>query len=290
MQVEKHSGCKVNLLLNILGRRADGFHELETVMHPIPVFDRLTIIKEGEGIVLTCTNPGLPTDSRNLVYQAAAQFLATAQIDQGVRLHLEKHIPVSAGLGGGSANAATTLMAMNELFDAPLSSDQLHTLAASLGSDVPFFLQTRPALATGRGEHIRSLKPFPALHGAFFLLIHPGFGIPTAWAYQRLAHFPGALNGKPGRAQNLITLLDQAKLESAGAALYNSLEAPAFEKYPLLRLFQEFLLENGASGVLMSGSGSSTFALAGDKSKAENLRERFKSRFGNKNWLAVVPA
>ena len=290
MQLEKHSGCKVNLLLNILGLRPDGFHELETVMHPIAVFDRLSIIDDGEGIALTCTNPSLPTDSRNLIYQAAAQFLAAAQIKKGVRLHLEKNIPVSAGLGGGSANAATTLMAMNELFGAPLSSDRLHTLAAALGSDVPFFLQTQPALATGRGEQIRSLKAFPALRGAFFLLIHPGFGIPTAWAYQRLADFPEALNGKPGQAENLISLLDQPNLENAGAALYNSLEAPALSKYPLLSLFQEFLLENGASGVLMSGSGSTTFALARDKSTAENLRERFKSRFGDKNWLALMPA
>src|SRR5262245_49589773 len=112
MQLEKQSGCKVNLLLNILGGRADGFHELETVMHPISVFDRLKITRTTGGIALTCNNPALPTDSGNLVYRAAARFLEAAKIKDGVRLELEKRIPVSAGLGGGSANAATTLIGL----------------------------------------------------------------------------------------------------------------------------------------------------------------------------------
>ena len=288
MSLEKSSPCKVNLLLNILGRRADGFHELETVLHPIRVFDRLTFARAGQGIQLSCTASGLPTDSRNLVYRAAALFLETAKIKEGVRVELEKNIPLAAGLGGGSGNAATTLLGLNELFGVPLSPAQLHAIAASLGSDVPFFLQSQPALATGRGERIEPLGSFPALRGAAFVLIHPGFGIATAWAYQQLARFPHSLNGQPGRAQKLISLLRNADLATAGAEFYNSFEAPALEKYPLLALFQEFLHANGAAATLMSGSGSTTFAVVPGQAAGEALIEKFKARFGQANWTVVA--
>jgi 4-diphosphocytidyl-2-C-methyl-D-erythritol kinase len=289
MTLEKLSPCKVNLLLNILGKRPDGFHELETVMHPLEVFDRLTFTRGGAGLELVCSEPALPTDSRNLVYRAAEAFRQAAGVREGVRVRLEKRIPLAAGLGGGSGNAATTLAGLNELFDWPLSAGQLHAMAASLGSDIPFFLQTKPALATGRGENIQSLDFFPALRGAAFVLIHPGFGISTAWAYQQLARFPAALNGSPGRAGRLVSLLQTAALGVAGKEFYNSLEAPALEKYPLLALFQDFLRANGAAATLMSGSGSTTFAIAESRAAAEALAERFTAAFGSANWVTVVP-
>ena len=290
MTQEKLSPCKVNLLLNILGKRPDGFHELETVMHPVRLFDRLAFARGGQGIQLTCNEPSLPTDASNLVYRAAARFLETARIADGVRLRLEKSIPLAAGLGGGSGNAATTLLGLNELFGQPLAPSQLETIAAALGSDIPFFLQSKPALATGRGEKIQSLEAFPAMRGAAFLLIHPGFGISTAWAYQQLARFPAALQGRPGRARELVSRLQTADLRAAGAGFYNSLEAPALEKYPLLALFQEFLRDQGAAATLMSGSGSTTFAVAESRPAAEKLAEGFKAKFGASNWMAVVPA
>ncbi len=290
MSLERLSPCKVNLLLNILGRRPDGFHELETVLQPVRVFDRLSFSRTGQGIGLFCTAPGLPTDSRNLVYRAAARFLEVASIKEGVRLELEKNIPLAAGLGGGSGNAATTLLGLNELFGGPLAADQLRSIAAALGSDVPFFLQNQPALATGRGERIEPLEPFPALRGAVFVLIHPGFGIATSWAYQQLARYPQALNGTPGRAQKLIALLQSPDLAAAGVEFYNSLEAPALAKHPLLVLFQEFLRANGAAATLMSGSGSTTFAVVHGFDAAAKLAERFKAKFGGGNWVAVVPA
>ena len=289
MTLEKLSHCKVNLLLNILGKRPDGFHELETVMHPVRVFDELSFSRAGQGIALTCSEPTLPTDSRNLAYRAAALFLEKAGLSEGVRLHLEKRIPLAAGLGGGSGNAACALLGLNELFGNPLSSGKLADLAASLGSDVPFFLQDQPALGTGRGEKIQSLEAFASMRGAAFLLVHPGFGIATAWAYQQLAHFPSALNGRPGRAQSLIASLQTSSLEKAGVEFYNSLEAPALEKYPLLALFQEFFRERGASATLMSGSGSTTFAIVKSTAAAEKMAEDFRSRFGARNWMSVVP-
>jgi 4-diphosphocytidyl-2-C-methyl-D-erythritol kinase len=288
MTLEKRSPCKVNLLLNILGKRPDGFHELETIMQPVAVFDLLNFSHTDAGIQLTCSDPSLPTDNQNLVHRAAARFLAQARVQGGVRIHLEKNLPLAAGLGGGSGNAATTLLALNEMFEQPLSGNELNEIAASLGSDIPFFLQSHPAIAMGRGETVKSLDPFAALTGKAIILIHPGFGISTAWAYQTLAQFPEALNGRPGRAKELVELLQQPDFAPAAAELYNSLEAPALNKYPLLVLFQEFFRENGAAATLMSGSGSTTFAIASSQTAGEQLLERFKSRFGTSHWSAIV--
>ncbi len=287
--LEKKSPCKVNLLLNILGKRPDGFHELETVFHPVSLCDTLSFTKVPSGIQLTCSDDALPVDGSNLVHRAAAKFFETAKIADGVRIHLEKRIPMAAGLGGGSGNAATTLLGLNELFGNPLSIPQLHIIAATLGSDVNFFLQTKPALALGRGEKIEPLDDFTAMRGASFLLIHPGFGISTPWAYRELARFPSALNGKAGRAQKLVSLLQTPDLATAGREFYNSLEAPALEKYPVLALYQEFFRASGATATLMSGSGSITFALFKNLSLAEAVVEKFKAKFGAAGWLAVVP-
>jgi 4-diphosphocytidyl-2-C-methyl-D-erythritol kinase len=283
------SPCKVNLILNILGKRPDGFHELETVMHPVNVFDEMDFARVTHGFHLTCSDPTLPTDAGNLVYRAAMLFFQKTEIRDGVRIRLEKKIPLAAGLGGGSGNAATTLLGLNEIFGKPLSVKALSDIAATLGSDIPFFLQTKPGLGTGRGEQIEPLDFFPAMKDAGILLIHPGFGISTPWAYQNLARFPSALNGTPGRAQKLIALLQTEDLAKAGSEFYNSLEAPALEKYPLLALFQDFLREQGAAATLMSGSGSTTFALARDLAGAEQLAEKFKTKFGETYWVAVVP-
>lgn len=287
MRLEQESPCKVNLLLNILGKRPDGFHELETVIQPLQLCDHLTLEATGREIELTCTDPNLPTDSSNLVHRAATAFLGAARISTGVRIHLEKKLPIAAGLGAGSANAATTLLALNRLFEQPLDSGTLHQLAATLGSDVPFFLQSRPALATGRGEKVEPLEPFAALRGAAFLLIYPGFGVPTPWAYQQLARFLEAVNGRTGRARRLIELLQKKTLRDANAEFYNALEYPVLHKYPLLQIFQEFLRTHGAVVALMSGSGSTTFGIFDDESTARSVEAEMKKRF-SPAWTAAV--
>jgi 4-diphosphocytidyl-2-C-methyl-D-erythritol kinase len=289
MPLIRESPCKVNLILNILGKRPDGFHELETVMQPVALCDTLEFSERHSGIELSCSNPTLAVDSTNLVHRAADAFFRKTGIDRGIRIHLEKRIPLAAGLGGGSGNAASTLEGLNELFGGPISGTELGALAAELGSDVPFFLQSKPALAVGRGEQITGLDFFPALRGMFILLIHPGFGIPTAWAYQSLARFPEMLSGSAGRAARLIELLQTSDLGKASAGFFNSLEAPALMKYPVLAVYQAFLKSNGALATLMSGSGSTTFAIATGKPECEELRNRFKSEFGGACWTAVVP-
>ena len=288
MSLTRRSPCKVNLLLNILGRRPDGFHDLETLFLPVPLHDTLTFDEAGEGIHLTCSHPGLPVDATNLVHKAASRFLETTGIRRGVRIHLEKRIPMAAGLGGGSSNAAHTLRGLNDLFGNPVTPGIIDALAAGLGSDVNFFLQDGPALAVGRGEQVTSLAGFALLKGCGLFLHHPGFGISTAWAYQNLARFPEALHGRPGRAAEFLQAMEAGPLPVALAGLYNSLEAPALEKYPVLGMFQEFLRARGALGTLMSGSGSTTFAIFPDPEAAKAAVGPFEAEFGASGWTEVV--
>lgn len=288
MRLEKKSPCKVNLILNILGQRADGFHELETVMQTVNLCDEMTFVRAGASLQLTCSHPELPADAKNLAHRAATSFLAAAKISDGVKIHLQKNLPLAGGIGGGSANAAVTFTALNQLFGAPLSPEKLHELAAALGSDVPFFLYDKPALATGRGEKVQTLENFPVLKGKAFFLAHPGFGISTPWSYQNLARFPKDQNGTAGRAQKLVAALKSNNWPAVTDGIYNSLEAPAFDKFPVLQLYKDFLREHGALVSLMSGSGSTTFAIAENLAAAEILAEKFKSQFGDNGWMATV--
>lgn len=291
MQIERDSPCKVNFILNILGKRADGFHELETLLYPIQYCDRIGVRRAGGGIELSCSDPSLSVDATNLVCRAAAAFKERAGIKDGVVLHLEKRIPVAAGLGGGSGNAAVTLLLLNELFGHPLGSEDLTRIASGLGSDIPFFLQNNPALGLGRGERIDALGAFTALKGMHILLVHPGFGISTPWAYKKLANFPDALNGTPGRARQLADFLSVTDIPWDGvrSLFYNSLEAPALYKYPILKMYQEHFLQQGARVSLMSGSGSTTFAIFDSAADARVALDRFHMEFGTSGWTAIVP-
>ena len=289
MPLRRNSPCKVNFVLNLLGKRPDGFHELETLFFPVPLHDVLTADRtESPEVLLQCDHPGLPCDGTNLVLRAATSFLEAAGIGSGVKLRLEKRLPLAAGIGGGSANAAVTLLLLNELFGNPLSPATLDRLAAGLGSDVNFFLQPDPALATGRGEHIEPLGPFPALRGTAMLLFHPGFGVSTPWAFRELARFPEHVSGQPGRARDVARLFQVGDLTAAGEALYNGLESPVFEKYPILALYTAFYRRHGAFGALMSGSGSTTFGLFHNWATARVAAARFREEFGAAGWLEVV--
>jgi 4-diphosphocytidyl-2-C-methyl-D-erythritol kinase len=288
MSLELRSPCKVNLLLNILGRRPDGFHELETLMHPVALFDDLAFQTAGSGIELTCSDSSLPVDASNLVHKAASHFLKAAGVSDGVRIHLTKNVPAAAGLGGGSGNAAITLEGLNQLFGQPLDLPTLLAIAAELGSDVPFFLKDGPALCTGRGEKIEPLDPFPALQGRALLLIRPDFGVSTAWAYRELGRYQDALNGSPGRASRLAQHLRGNDLSAAADSFFNSLEQPVFGKFPWLALLKEELISQGAAVALMSGSGSTTFAIVDSTSIAESLREHALKRYGSTCWSQVV--
>ena len=288
MKLSHKSHCKINLLLNVVGQRTDGFHELEMLMLPVPIFDRLDFELLGHGIELTCNQPGIPTDSSNLVCQAAESFAAKAGVTGGVRVHLEKSIPAEGGLGGGSSNAAATLLALNKLHDQPLGQATLHELAAELGSDVPFFMQSQAAVAKGRGEIIEPVAPLEALDGKSLLLVRPGFGVPTPWAYHGLAKFPDAANRPLGQAHELAKRLANGSLAEAGT-FYNSLEAPVFDKFPLLNLIKQHALANGAEAALLCGSGSTVFVICPDAATAQSLGQAIKSKFGQQSFVQTVP-
>ena len=282
MSLVIQSHCKVNLLLNIMGKREDGFHELETIIQPIRLFDELRIELVDDGIGLTCSAPRLSVGEDNLVHRAASLFLKKIET-AGVRIHLQKNLPLAAGIGAGSSNAAFTLRGLNDLFDTPLNADEMHRMAACLGSDVPFFLQDNPALATGRGEIVKPLEPIAVLHGTGLLLIHLGFGVSTPWAYQSLAEMPKAY-GHEGQGAKMLQSLEAGELNG----FYNSLETPVFQKYTVLPVLKNFLMENGAHVALMSGSGSTMFAITENRPEAETLRVKFHEHFGQAGWSATV--
>lgn len=288
MPLIRLSPCKVNFVLNILGKRADGFHELETLFFPVPAFDELTFDQAPQGIELTCSHAELPVDSTNLVHRAASAFFAASGITSGVRIHLDKRLPLSAGIGAGSANAAITLLALNELFGTPVSAGEMDRLAAGLGSDVNFFLQSHPALATGRGECVRPLPAFTALQGCGLLLFHPGFGVPTPWAFRELSRFPEFRDGRVGRAAEVADHFLAGNVAAGVEGWFNALEAPVLEKYPVLALHQDTLRSCGAIGARMSGSGSTTFALFATPSDAQVAAAAFRSEFGSAGWLHVA--
>lgn len=246
--------AKLNLSLRIHAKRADGFHELDTLMVKLPqLADRLHFSPAAE-FRFTCDDPTLPTDDGNLVVQAVNAYEATAKLSCKCHILLEKHLPHSAGLGGGSSDAAATLCGLNRLHGELLSPAQLATLAAALGSDVPFFLTPGAARCTGRGEIIEPVPGPPALP---VLLLKPAFGVATPAAYaawQTASPVPG------------ITYAPQT---AAGVTFVNDLECPVFQKYRFLAELKQWLLTRGeVAAALLCGSGSTVFAVLHDPQSA----------------------
>jgi 4-diphosphocytidyl-2-C-methyl-D-erythritol kinase len=288
VKITRDSHCKVNLVLNILGRREDGFHELETLFWPVRLYDTLEFSATSGHLELTCSHPELPVDGGNLVHKAATAFYGKLGRAPAARIHLEKRLPIAAGIGAGSANAAATLLGLNELLGKPLGDGDLSALAAGIGSDVPCFLGDAPALGVGRGEMVTPVEGLPEFKEARMVLYHPGFGVSTPWAYKNLARFPNELNGAPGRVARMVDFLRGGEVREIQRHLFNSLEAPVLDKHPILRIYQEFFAEQGAAGTLMSGSGSTTFAVFESGELAEGAMARFREAFGPSGWLACA--
>ncbi len=283
------SGCKINLFLNVLHRRDDGFHELESVMQPIGLYDQLTIeAQDRPAIDLTCAHPEVPLGPENLVCKAAKRFLEANGIEGGVKIHLEKKLPVAAGVGGGSGNAAATLTGLNALNDGMMGDAALWALAAELGSDVPFFLSPGPGIATGRGERVESLPAFSMFEDSCVILVNPGFGVPTPWAYKHLSFDEGGVHS-PITLGNFLSALNASQWSEVMSGLFNSLEQPVFRKYPILQLIRSGLLEAGADGALLSGSGATVFGIVRDGEQGEAVRHRFLEIYEGDCWSQVVP-
>ena len=269
--------AKINLSLRILGKRADGFHELETLMVPIGLADAVEVSHgTGHGITLTCNDPELPTGAENLCVKAAEAFRAATGLDHGIAITLLKRIPHGAGLGGGSSDAAAVLKGLNELFDHPLVDEELHQIAATLGSDIPFFLGSGPAWCRGRGEILEMASAIPQRR---LLLIKPPFPVPTAWAYKRYAELKES--GK---------LPDQPEKQFLGGLeIVNDLEAPVFHKYLLLPVMKTWLRQQpGVESAFMTGSGSTMVAMLSPQTSSEeiaDLKQGILSEFGETMWI-----
>jgi 4-diphosphocytidyl-2-C-methyl-D-erythritol kinase len=269
--------AKINLSLRILEKRPDGFHELESLMAPIGLADTIELSHgKGHEITLTCNDPELSTGSDNLCVKAAEAFRVATGLDYGIAITLLKRIPHGAGLGGGSSDAAAVLKGLNELFDEPLVNEELHQIAASLGSDIPFFLGSGPAWCRGRGEILEEALALPKRN---LLLIKPPFPVPTAWAYKKYAEL-----------KDLGKLLTQPERQFLGdLEIVNDLEAPVFHKYLLLPVMKTWLREKPAvEAAFMTGSGSTMVAVMAPEVTTEQIsiiKKGIQTEFGETMWL-----
>ena len=264
MKLKFKTPAKVNLGLHVHGKREDGFHELETIFQMVSLFDDVELELLSSGIKLECDMPGIPTDDTNLVCKAALLLRKSYQVEgKGVSIRLKKKIPFGAGLGGGSGNAAGVLMGLNRLWDLNIEREKLFTLAAELGSDVPFFLTSPCALGKGRGERLKVLESCSKFQ---VLLVFPGFPIATSWVYQNLRL---KLTKRPNNISILRKNLSLSNITSLGSQLYNDLESVVIQKFPEVKVVKDELWAWGALGVLLSGSGSTVFGIFDDPEKAQ---------------------
>lgn len=268
------SPAKVNLRLEILNKRKDGYHELRTVFQKISLHDTLhfSLIKE-KGISIATDHPNLPVGKTNLVYQAAQSVLKGSDYQGGVHIEIKKQIPLGAGLGGGSSNAAITFKALNQLLKRNLSKRKLMEMGLEIGADVPFFIWEGAAIGSGIGEKLKKVT-LPDLQ---YVLIYPNFEVSTRWAYQNFVltnqriHF------------NLHKFLKTP--EGISSILFNHLEEVVSRKYPQIEVMKNSLLSRGALGALMTGSGPTVFGLFQDDKSAMGAYEKIKKMVARRGWV-----
>jgi 4-diphosphocytidyl-2-C-methyl-D-erythritol kinase len=269
--ITKASPAKINLYLRVLRRREDGYHDILSLMHRISLCDEMTFSPGAKRTVIRCPDSSLPEDENNIVYRAAAAFYSRTAARPDVEITIRKRIPIAAGLGGGSSNAATTLITLNELSGNPLTREELLRIGSTLGADVPFFIFGRTAWATGIGDEMIETAPLPAL---WFVLINPGFEVSTKWVYQGLNL---ALTNE--RINYSIPRFYTG--EDVIRSLTNDLENVTLKLHPVLGQIKSLLLESGAEGALMSGSGPTIFGIFTDEESALQAEHRLQNR-GNR--------
>jgi len=270
--------AKINLGLYVLGKRADGYHDIWTIFQELEFHDTLSFRQQTDTLTVTTDHPSLPVGEDNLVWRAIRLLHQRTACPETVAVHIEKHIPLGAGLGGGSSNAAAALRGMNRLFQLGLSQPELAALGAELGSDVSFFLYGGTALATGRGEQIQPLAGFPSV---WVLLVNPGIHVSSEWAYKnlnlKLTNLEEVISVLPALDNIVITGVQRFPLR-------NMLEEPVIPKYPVIRSIKAQLLDHGAEWAMMSGSGSTVFGIFSSKAAAEKARQHIE----RPDWLVVV--
>jgi len=276
--MELLSPAKINLFLQVTGRRPDGYHELLMLMCRVSLYDKISMTLGGDKIRVSCTDPDIPGDETNLAHRAASLFFKALDRQapnrqDGLEIFIDKNIPAGAGLGGGSSNAATILSGLNRHFAEPFSRSELMDMGLSLGADVPFFIFEHPAVASGIGEN---LKIYDKLKPLKVLIIYPGFGVSTAEIYKKLNL---RLTKCKKKLKNTFF-----KKEGFDVRLHlcNDLEYVTMTEYPDIGQMKIMLTECGAEGSLMSGSGSAVFGLFSHSDKAEIARQNLSLQ--NKSW------
>ena len=269
MKLRAHA--KINIGLHILGKRSDGYHDLETVFHEINMFDEIELEPHNQ-LAMTADSILVPVDETNLCLRAAQLLQSELKVEQGALIHLKKNIPVGAGLGGGSSDAAAVLIGLNKLWSLKLKNNKLRKIAAAIGSDVPFFIEGGTAYATGRGEvlqHFGLDVPF------WIVLVTPPRHVSTAWAYQSLK------SDRQGKAIDLRNTLTEhiLKPKKLTAVVQNDFEATVFEVHPEILRTKEKLADCGALFSLMTGSGSSVFGFFDDADRAKSSIKEFPQAY-----------
>lgn len=266
-QIKLNAYAKINLGLDVIGILPNGYHEVRMIMQTIGICDELLLEKTESGISMTTDSGELPADETNLVYKAAKLMKETYHIEEGVRIHLTKRIPIAAGMAGGSTDAAAVFKGMNELFDLKISREELMTLSVKIGADVPYCILGGTALAEGIGEKLTSLKPAPS---CFLLVAKPDINVSTKYVYthldaQPIAHHPDI--------DGIMEAIETGSLSGITSRLENVLEAVTVPAYPVVSDIEKRMLSLGALGSVMSGSGPTVFGIFDDEAKAKKAYE-----------------
>jgi 4-diphosphocytidyl-2-C-methyl-D-erythritol kinase len=284
-EVRIFTPAKVNLILRILDRRPDGYHNLWSLLHTVSLEDELHVrLHHNAGVTLECDDPTLPTDGRNLVARAAGIVLERARLAVGLRIRIVKRIPVSAGLGGGSSDAAATIVALNRLLDLGWSASDMAKVGQVLGSDVPFFFFAPTAYVRGRGEEV---YPFRLTGRRWIVLVNPGFPIHTRWAYDRLASIRSTIRPL-SPAITAISGATCVSWDEVVPMMENDFEDALASTHPILSEIRTALRAKGAEVALLSGSGATVFGVFRDEGPAVRARDEIASE--HRWWASAVRA
>lgn len=271
-QCEIKAYAKINLGLDVVRRLENGYHEVKMVMQTVGIYDVLTLEKTWAGIVVTTDSGELPTDENNLIYKAAKLMQERYGIEEGVRIHLQKNIPIAAGMAGGSTDAAATLKGMNELFCLGVSRQELQEIGVKIGADVPYCVMGGTALAEGIGEKLTALKPAPE---CIVLVAKPDINVSTKYVYE---HLDAAGVQKHPDIDGMVEAIAEGSLQGVVERMENVLESVTVPAYPIIDTIKTRMKELGAVNSLMSGSGPTVFGIFTDKEQAEAAYELIKAQ------------
>ncbi len=267
-----HAHGKINLYLDVLDRRPDGYTNIETIFQTVSLHDTLTFDKRDHELVLTCSDASLEVDASNLVLRAATILQARTSCDKGVCVHLEKRIPVAGGMAGGSVDAAATLHALNKLWDLGLDDAALHNCALELGSDVPYCLTGGTMAATGRGEHLQRIEPLPK---TWFVVVQPALGISAGDVYKHPALTRNTEDVASGRTSSFESALNKLRSGRVSDVLFNRMESAIFVMHPGLAELKEAMTHEGCVAAIVSGSGPTLMGLCESETDALRISKSF---------------